>query len=116
MLFICVCAVPARGRVRGARAGAAARAGLAAAGLRPPRAHRAQAARAAREGAADPAVPYIMTHLYYTQPTTSQSPPLHTYHSRFIPEGQEVSQIFLQDTLDLPKLVSYEEHCSRDRW
>jgi hypothetical protein len=42
---------------------------------------------------------------------------LHTYHSRFIPEGvAEVSQIFLRDTHALPKLVSYEEHCSRDRW
>jgi hypothetical protein len=33
---------------------------------------------------------------------------LHTYHSRFIPEGvAEVSQIFLQDTHVLLKLVSY---------
>jgi hypothetical protein len=40
---------------------------------------------------------------------------IHTYHSRFIPEGvAEVSQIFLRDVL--PKLVSYEEHCRRDRW
>jgi hypothetical protein len=37
---------------------------------------------------------------------------LHTYHSRFIPEGvAEVSQIFLRETYVLPKLVSYEEHC-----
>jgi hypothetical protein len=36
---------------------------------------------------------------------------IHTYHSRFIPEGiAEVSQIFLRDTHVLPKLVSYEEH------
>jgi hypothetical protein len=37
---------------------------------------------------------------------------IHTYHSRFIPEGvAEVSQLFLQDTHVLPKLVSYEKHC-----
>jgi hypothetical protein len=42
---------------------------------------------------------------------------IHTYHSRFIPGGvAEVSQIFLRDTHVLPKLVSYEEHCRRDRW
>jgi hypothetical protein len=42
---------------------------------------------------------------------------IHTYHSRFIPEGvAEVSQIFLRDTHVLPKLASYEEHCRRDRW
>jgi hypothetical protein len=42
---------------------------------------------------------------------------IHTYHSRFIPEGvAELSQIFLRDTHVLPKLVSYEEHCRRDRW
>jgi hypothetical protein len=42
---------------------------------------------------------------------------IHTYHSSFIPEGvAEVSQIFLRDTHVLPKLVSYEEHCRRDRW
>jgi hypothetical protein len=40
---------------------------------------------------------------------------IHTYHSRFIPEGvAEVSQIFLRDTHVLPKLVSYEEHCRRN--
>jgi hypothetical protein len=40
---------------------------------------------------------------------------LHTYHSRFIPEGvAEVSQIFLRGTHVLPKLFSYEEHCRRD--
>jgi hypothetical protein len=34
---------------------------------------------------------------------------IHTYHSRFIPEGvAEVYQIFLRDTHVLPKLVSYE--------
>jgi hypothetical protein len=42
---------------------------------------------------------------------------IHTYHSRFIPEGvAEVSQIFLRDTYILSKLVNYEEHCRRDRW
>jgi hypothetical protein len=42
---------------------------------------------------------------------------IHTYHSRFILEGvAEVSQIVLRDTHVLPKLVSYEEHCIRDRW
>jgi hypothetical protein len=39
------------------------------------------------------------------------------YHSPFIPEGvAEVSQTLLRDTHVLPKLVSYEEHCRRDRW
>jgi hypothetical protein len=34
---------------------------------------------------------------------------IHTYHSRFIREGvAEVSQILLQDTHVLPKLVSYK--------
>jgi hypothetical protein len=42
---------------------------------------------------------------------------IHTYHSRFIPEGvAEVSRLFLRDTHVLPKLLSYEEHCRRDRW
>jgi hypothetical protein len=42
---------------------------------------------------------------------------IHTYHSRFIPEGvAQVSQIFLRDAHFLPKFVSYEEHCRRDRW
>jgi hypothetical protein len=32
---------------------------------------------------------------------------IHTYHSRFIPEGvAEVSQIFLRDTHVLPKLLT----------
>jgi hypothetical protein len=35
-------------------------------------------------------------------------------HSRFIPEGLAVSQIFFRDTHVLPKLVSYEEHCRRE--
>jgi hypothetical protein len=40
---------------------------------------------------------------------------LHTYHSRFIPEGvAEASQIFLRDTHGLPKLFSYEEYCRRE--
>jgi hypothetical protein len=34
---------------------------------------------------------------------------LHTYHSRFIPEGvAEASHIFLQDAYVLPKLFSYK--------
>jgi hypothetical protein len=34
---------------------------------------------------------------------------LHTYYSRFIPEGvAEESQIFLRDAQVLPKLFSYE--------
>jgi hypothetical protein len=42
---------------------------------------------------------------------------IHTYYSRFIPEGvAEVSQIFIGDTHVLPKLVTYEEYCRRDRW
>jgi hypothetical protein len=42
---------------------------------------------------------------------------IHTYHLRFISEGvAEVFQIILQDTHVLPKLVSYEEHCRRDKW
>jgi hypothetical protein len=42
---------------------------------------------------------------------------VHTYHSRSIPEGvAEVSQILLRDNHVLSKLVSYEEHCRRDRW
>jgi hypothetical protein len=39
------------------------------------------------------------------------------YHSHTIIEGvAEVSQIFLREIHVLPKLVSYEEHCRRDRW
>jgi hypothetical protein len=46
--------------------------------------------------------------IYYTS--------IHTYHSRFIPEEvAEVSQKLLQDTHVLSKLVSYEEHCRRER-
>jgi hypothetical protein len=42
---------------------------------------------------------------------------IHTYRSRFIPEGvAEAIQIFLRDTHVLQKLVAYEEHCRRDRW
>jgi hypothetical protein len=33
---------------------------------------------------------------------------IYTYHWRLIPEGVEVSQIFLRDTHVLPKLFSYE--------
>jgi hypothetical protein len=42
---------------------------------------------------------------------------IHTYHSRFIPEGvEEASQIFLREAHVLPKLLSYEKYCRRDRW
>jgi hypothetical protein len=42
---------------------------------------------------------------------------IHTYHSRFIPEGVTgASRIFLSDVHVLPKLLSYEEYCRRDRW
>jgi hypothetical protein len=41
---------------------------------------------------------------------------LHTYHLRFIPEGVAEAQIFLRDAHVLLKLLSYEEHCRRDRW
>jgi hypothetical protein len=42
---------------------------------------------------------------------------IHTYHSHFIPEGvAEASQIFLRDAHVLPKLLSYDEYCRRDRW
>jgi hypothetical protein len=35
---------------------------------------------------------------------------IHTYHSRFIPEGvAETTQIFLRDAHVLPKLLSYKE-------
>jgi hypothetical protein len=38
-------------------------------------------------------------------------------YSRFIPEGiADASQIFLRDAHVLPKLLSYEERCKRDRW
>jgi hypothetical protein len=52
---------------------------------------------------------------FQTQPSLKNK--MNTYHSRFIPEGlAEVSLIFLRDTHVLPKLVSYEKHCRRDRW
>jgi hypothetical protein len=42
---------------------------------------------------------------------------INTYHSRFILEGvAEASQIFLRDAHVLPKLVSYEIYCRRDKW
>jgi hypothetical protein len=42
---------------------------------------------------------------------------IHTYRSRFIPEGVvEVSKIFLRDAQALPKVLSYEEYCRHDRW
>jgi hypothetical protein len=53
----------------------------------------------------------------YFYVTATKKIHIHTYHSRFIPEGvAEVSQIFPRDTPVLPKLVSYEEHCSRHKW
>jgi hypothetical protein len=49
--------------------------------------------------------------------TTNLHTYIYTYHSRFILEGvAEVSQLFLRDTHVIPKIVSYEEHCGRDRW
>jgi hypothetical protein len=58
---------------------------------------------------------YYLTHKHLM--LTELLSYIHTYHSRFIPEGvAEVSQIFLRDTHLLPKLVNYEEHCRRDRW
>jgi hypothetical protein len=37
---------------------------------------------------------------------------IHTYHSRFVPEGvAHASEIFLPDAQILPKLLSYEEYC-----
>jgi hypothetical protein len=42
---------------------------------------------------------------------------IHTYHSRYIPEAvAKVFQILLRDAHVLPKLLSYEEYCRRDRW
>jgi hypothetical protein len=42
---------------------------------------------------------------------------IHTYHSRFIPEGlAEASQMFFRDAHILTKLLSYEEYYRRDRW
>jgi hypothetical protein len=39
-----------------------------------------------------------------------------TPNSHFIPEGvAETSQIFLREAHVLPKLLSYEEYCRRDR-
>jgi hypothetical protein len=41
---------------------------------------------------------------------------IHTYHSRFIPEGvAEASQILLRDAHVLQKLLSNEEYYRRDR-
>jgi hypothetical protein len=42
---------------------------------------------------------------------------IHTYHSRFIPEGvAEASQILLRDAHVLPKLLSCEEYCRCEKW
>jgi hypothetical protein len=41
---------------------------------------------------------------------------IHTYHSSCIAEWvAEASQIFLPDAHVLPRLLSYEEYCRRDR-
>jgi hypothetical protein len=41
----------------------------------------------------------------------------HTYQSRFIPKGvAAASQIVLRDAHVLPKWLSYEKYCRRDRW
>jgi hypothetical protein len=60
---------------------------------------------------------YIFNFLLIFYNVMLQNTYIHTYHSRFNPEGvAEVSQIFLRHTHVLPKLVSYEEHCRRDKW
>jgi hypothetical protein len=42
---------------------------------------------------------------------------INAYHSRCISEGvAEISQIFLRETHILPKLLSYEKCCKRDRY
>jgi hypothetical protein len=42
---------------------------------------------------------------------------IHTYHSRFIPDGvAEVPQIFLRDAHVLPKLFSYEKYSTCNKW
>jgi hypothetical protein len=55
--------------------------------------------------------------VHYGRQHPQENTYIHTYHSRFIPEGvAESSQIFLQDTHVSPKLVSYEEHRRRNKW
>jgi hypothetical protein len=59
----------------------------------------------------------LVVRKFATDPVYCAFTYIHTYHSRFIPEGvAETSQIFLRDAHVLPTLVSYEEHCRRDRW
>jgi hypothetical protein len=42
---------------------------------------------------------------------------IHTFHSRFIPEGvADASQILFWATHVLPKLLSCEKYCRRDKW
>jgi hypothetical protein len=58
-----------------------------------------------------------VSFLYLVSKHTKQNTNLYTYHFRSIPEGvAEASQILLQDAHVLPKLLSYEELCRRDRW
>jgi hypothetical protein len=40
---------------------------------------------------------------------------IHTYHTRFIPERVEASEILFRDTPVLPKLFSHEQDCRRDK-
>jgi hypothetical protein len=69
---------------------------------------------AARSRPATPCLSTITKHHHYC---VIGSRVIHTYHSRFNPEGVAgVSQIFIRDTHVLPKLVTYEKHCRRDRW
>jgi hypothetical protein len=47
----------------------------------------------------------------------SLSASTHTYHSHYICKGiAEAFQEFHRDTQILPKRLSYEEYCGRDRW
>jgi hypothetical protein len=42
---------------------------------------------------------------------------MHTTHALSPEEGvAEASRIFLPDAHALPKLLSYEEYCGRDKW
>jgi hypothetical protein len=41
---------------------------------------------------------------------------LHSYHSHFNPDRVEMSQVFLQGTHILPKWLTCEKYCRRDRW
>jgi hypothetical protein len=57
-----------------------------------------------------------LTQYTLDQRRTANTVPVFTYHSRFISEGvAEASQIFHRDAHVLPKLLSFEEYCRRDR-